>query len=258
MTSLDEDQQRFAASEEFAPAFIPIEYLNEYYGQLDEEDAFTARFLAAACAMLPNDLLVQEYGGGPILTAVIPLAPYAREIHFSDYVAACVEETRAWKHAEAGTFDWSDYVRLSLEMEGQTATHEAVAERIALMREKLTTFTHCDARLMPPLQGGAPQYDLVSAQHCLDVAAQHESEFGWVTKNVESLVKPGGYFLIGVTLGTSVYTVGGKPFSRANLKPDDLRHTLLDLGYEILHYDVTPVPNGREYKGICMALGRKA
>ncbi|MBZ0305643.1 MAG: hypothetical protein K8I82_06210, partial [Anaerolineae bacterium] len=87
MTSLtDEDQQRFALNDEFQPAFVPIEYLREYFGDIDEEDAFHARFLADAGALLPDNLLIHEYGGGPVLTTVIALAPRAREIHFSDYV----------------------------------------------------------------------------------------------------------------------------------------------------------------------------
>lgn len=257
MASLEEDQQRFAAEEEFQPAFVPIEYLNEYYGEVDYEDAFMARCVAEACAMLPENLLVQEYGGGPVLTSLISIAPHAREIHFSDYVPSCLTELQAWLSKAPGTFDWHEYIHLALEMEGVDSSEEAVIAREAMLRDKITSLTTCNARSENPLDGGAKQYDLVSAQHCLDVAASHENEFGWVMKNVDSLVKPGGWFLVGVTLGTSVYTVGGKPFSRANLTVDEFRQTFLDLGYEILFFDSIPVLHGREYKGIAMCLGRK-
>lgn len=258
MTSLlDEDQQRFALNDEFQPAFVPIEYLREYFGEIDEEDTFNARFLADACALLPDNLLIQEYGGGPVLTTVIALAPRAREIHFSDYVPSSVEEVQRWREASQESFDWGAYIRLALEMEGSFPTPEAVSHREALMRHKLTLLTTCDARSSTPLHGGLSQYDLVSAQHCLDVAASHESEFIEICRNVESLVRPGGWFLVGITTGTSVYTVGRKKFSRANLKAEELPQTFITLGYDILLFESMAVPDGREYKGIAMCLGRK-
>ncbi|MBZ0310694.1 MAG: hypothetical protein K8I82_31845, partial [Anaerolineae bacterium] len=122
---------------------------------------------------------------------------------------------------------------------------------------KLTFLMTCDARSSSPLHGGLSQYDLVSAQHCLDVAASHESEFLEVFRNVETLVRPGGWFLVGVTTGTSVYTVGGIKFSRANLKAEELPQAFTALGYEVLLFESMAVPNGREYKGIAMCLGRK-
>lgn len=254
---IDEDQQRFEVGDAFQPAFVPIDYLKEYFGTVDDEDLFTARFLTEACNLLPDNLLIHEYGGGPVLTAAISLVTRAREIHFSDYVKASMDELQTWRDARPESFDWGEHIRLALEMEGILPTPEAVSHRESLLRQKMTLLTTCDARSSTPLDGGLSQYDLVSAQHCLDVAANHESEFVQICRNVDTLVRPGGWFLVGVTTGTSVYTVGGIRFSRANLKAEDLSQAFVALGYDVLLFDSFSVPQGREYNGIAMCLGRK-
>jgi SAM-dependent methyltransferase len=246
--------------DKYALEFDPKEYLNEYYLiEPDVEDRFVVEFMVKALPKMPSDLLTLEFGGGPTLFAVATLAPRSREIHFCDYVTANLDEVRRWLADEPDAFDWTSYIKLSLEIEGQPTTPEAVAERRAEMRRKVTRLSRCDALSDNPLDRCELKYDLVVAQTVTDTAANNLAEWMRIMRNIGTLVAPGGWFLISVLTGTRAYVVGDKRFPYVDLSDEDIYRGYLAAGFdpETFYFERIDAPTGRSYAGVASATARK-
>jgi len=246
--------------DKYALEFDPREYLNEYYLVEPEiEDKFVVGFMVKALRKMRPDLLTLEFGGGPTLFAVATLAPQAREIHFCDYIPASLVEVRHWLDNRPDAFDWDPYIRLTLEIERQPTTPEAVTERSAEMRRKVTRLTRCDALSETPLGPCELQYDLVVAQAVTDTAASSVSEWMQIMRNIGTLVAPGGWFLISVLTGTRSYVVGEKQFPYVDLSDADIYRGYIAAGFEAdtLYIERIDAPTGRGYAGVASATARK-
>jgi len=244
--------------QDFEHTFDPKSYLDEYFNGLDDEDRFTTQFIVSALRKMPKGLVAHEFGGGPTLYSVAALAARAREIHFSDCVQANLDQVQRWLNDEPDAFDWRPYIELTLEAEGTPATPAAVARRAADMRRRVTRLMICDAQAALPL-GETIKYDLVAAHHCTDVAATNVAEWIQVLRNVSTLIVPGGWLLVSVTTGAGLYTVGQNKFRCVDLTPEDVYQGYVAAGYDSrsLHMETKVVPDGREYSGIVMAVGRQ-
>lgn len=246
--------------DKYALEFDPREYLEEYYLVEPEiEDRFVMEFMVKALRKMPSELLTLEFGGGPTLFAVATLAPRSREIHFCDYVAASLDEVRHWLAGGPDTFDWSSYIRLSLELEGQPTTPAAVADRRAEMRRKVTCLSRCDARTSTPLGRCGRPYDLVVAQAVTDTAARNLTEWRQVMRNISTLVAPGGWFLISVLTGTRSYVVGEKQFPYVDLSEEDIYRGYVAAGFDpkSFYLERIDAPTGRGYAGVASATAQK-
>lgn len=248
----------FPTREGFESTFDPKTYL-DYFRELDDEDKFALGFMASALRMMPNGLLVHEFGGGPVLYSVAALAAKAREIHFSDCVQANLAEVERWLKDEQDAFDWRPHIRLALEMEGSVATPKAVAQRAAKMRRLVTRLMICDAQARAPLGDICVQYGLVAAHHCTDVAATDFAEWVQVLRNISTLIAPGGWLLVSVTTGAHLYAVSDVVFRCADLTPDQVRQGYVAAGYapESFRMEIRVPTHEREYSGVVMAVARK-
>jgi hypothetical protein len=244
---------------DFTTDFDPKLYLKTYYGRPDDEDRFIIRFMVAMLRKMPPDLLTIEFGGGPTLYAVAALAPQSREIHFCDYVSENLDEVQNWLDHRPDAYDWRPYIEMVLEEEGGRVTPEAVAQRAAEVRRKLTRLSRCDALAQMPLGPDAGQYDLVVAQAVTDSVATNFSEWVQVMGNISRLVKPGGGLLISVITGTEYYSVGRNRYANLHLTPENIF-----AGYEKSGYDPATfclesmvAPDKRDYAGLTTAMACK-
>lgn len=257
---LDPSSSRTGSLDEYESAFDARAYLDQYFTTLDEEDYFTARFLVSALARLPRNLVVLEFGGGPVLSFVAAFARSAREIHFSDYVSANLDEVRRWLDRDPDAFDWRPQIRVALELEGGSTSPAAVARREGLMRRRVTRLLHGDATASAPLGAETRQYDLVSALFCTDVAVETAPEWFQEMRNLNTLVRPGGWLVIGIITGTASYMIGERAFPHVDLTADDVNRAYLENGYHAgsLVMETLPVPGQhRDYSGLLMAIARK-
>ncbi len=245
--------------DEYIAAFDPREYLDECFAKPDAEYRFSVQFMVKALRNLPSDLLVLELGGGPTLYSVAMLAPQAREVHFSDYVLASLDEVRSWLNGEPHAFDWRPYIKIILEQEGQAATPQAIAKREAEVRRKVTRVTWCNILAEAPLGQWPHKYDLVVAPHCTDVAANNVSEWMQIIRNISTLVAPGGWLFISVSTGTTLNTVGPQVFECVDLTDAEMYHGYIGAGFEpdTLFLDSTSAPAKYEYTGVIHAIARK-
>ena len=245
--------------DEYIAAFDPREYLDECFAEPDAEYRFSVQFMVNALRNLPSELLVLELGGGPTLYSAAMLAPLAREIHFSDYVPASLDEVRNWLNGEAHAFDWRPYIEIILEQEGLLATPQAIADREAEVRRKVTQVTWCNILAKTPLGQWPYKYDLVVAPHCTDVAANSVSEWRQVVRNIGTLVAPGGWLFISVSTGTTINTVGSQVFECVDLTGKDIYQGYIGAGFDqdTLFLDSTAAPAKYEYTGVIHAIARK-
>jgi hypothetical protein len=239
--------------------FIPADYLREYFDTIDDEDAFGARFVVRTLRDLPANLKILEFGGGPVLSTAIALASRASEVHFSDFLPDNLADVRRWLNDEPGVFDWGGHIRFMLETEGHTATPEAIAEREALTRQKITQVFHCDARLEHPLGENTQSYDLVVALYCTEVPVTTVPGWKEVVSNVSSLVKPGGSFILAIITGSPNYKIGDEMYHCVSLTPNDLRAVFMEMGYlpDSFNMDTMAVTDQRAYKGLAITVAQK-
>ena len=241
--------------------FNPREYLNEYYLVEPEiEDISVVRFMVEFLRDMPSGLLTLEFGGGPTLFAEAALAPKSKEIHFCDYVAASLNEIRLWLDNDPKAFNWDSYIKLALEEENAPTTPQAIAQRAAEMRRKITLLMACDALADAPLgRENTVQYDLVVAQAVTETVSSSVSEWIRVIQNISTLVTPGGWLLISVLTGTAGYYIGDKLFSCVDLTDDDIRQGYRAAGYNLntLRLEKLAAPGPRGYSGLTNAVARR-
>ena len=82
--------------------FNPQEYLEEYYAQLSEENAFLLDFYHETYDRLPAGLSVLELGGGPTLYQLLSASRRAREIVFTDFLEVNRRVVERWLEAAPG------------------------------------------------------------------------------------------------------------------------------------------------------------
>ncbi len=244
---------------EYTTAFDPIEYLNECYPKPDIEYRLTIQLMVDALGNVPDGLLALEFGGGPTLYSVAVLAERMREIHFCDYVSENLDEVQRWLNNDSNAFNWDPFIKVFLKERRLPATAAAIAQHVAKMRRKVTAVTRCDALSNTPLGPNATHYDLVIAQNCTDVAAATISEWMQIMHNINTLVAPGGWLLVGVTTGATINSVGQKSFPCVNLSNEDIYQGYLDTGYdpETFWLDTRTISGTQEYSGLTCAIARK-
>ena len=244
---------------DYIAAFNPKEYLQECYDGPDHEHIFNIEFLVEALQLLPTNLRVLEVGSGPTLHSVAAIAPHANEIHLADYVPANLDEIFLWLDHRPEAFNWHPFIEVALTKAGLPATPEAVEQRAAEMRDKVTRLLVCDVLQPEPLEEKSEPYDLVLAPHCTDVAATTLQQWFQVMQNVTTLVKPRGWLFIAVTTGTTHNTVGTRVFNCVDLTDDDIYQGYVQAGYDPNTYMIAKIPADHKYEftGICYAIAQK-
>ncbi len=243
----------------YIAAFDPKEYLEECFAEPDAEYRFSVKFMVNALRTLPKNMQVLELGGGPTLYSAAMLAPYAQSIHFSDYVPASLNEVRKWLDNQADAFDWRPYIKIVLAEEGQPTTPEDITKREMEVRQKVTHLSQCDVSATAPLGEGAVLYDLVTAPHCTDVAANSVEEWLQIVQNISYLVAPGGWLFLSVTTGTIHNTVGPQVFDCVDLTQQDIYQGYTTAGFNLdtLHFESAVAPTKYEYSGASYAIAQK-
>ena len=238
--------------------FDPRAYLRHYFVEPGDEDRFTLEFWIPQIRELPQGVRVLEYGGGPTLYSVLALARKASSIHFSDYVPASLAEVRRWIAGEPGAHDWRPYIRAILELEGSPHDDAAVAAREDALRRQMTHLSEGDARTEEMLIHRRPPYDVITAHHCLDVAARDLPDFKRMVRHLAEMLTPGGLYLLSVTTGTTDYTLDGVVFSCLDLKVDQVRESLVEAGIDPQRIAHATMPVEREeYTGVLLSAGWK-
>ena len=223
----------------------PREYLRQYYSQdfiPDDEEAIYQRLIAYLQRRRRTFARVLEFGCGPTVHHLTPLAPWADEIHLADYLPENLDEVKRWLREETEAFDWDINVRRALEIEtGRTVTTEEIEARKQLIRRKVTALKPCDVRHAQPL-GAIEPYDLVFSAYCVDAATSDKNEWRQWMSHLLSLCATGGVVVLVSARNARQYQVMDKTFSFVHVDEADIAAALVAAGLDARHTQIEAVP----------------
>jgi NNMT/PNMT/TEMT family len=232
-------------------------YLQDYYATLEPDEAHTLRFLVREFARIERPAIALDFGAGPTLHHLLPLAPHVREIHVADCLPDNLAHIRHWVQQRRGAHDWRPFTHHVLACEGRACASEAeVQAREALTRQRITRYLHGDAARPAPLgSAGGPRYDIVMSCFCADSATDDKATWARYMAHITSLVAPGGLFVTAALRRCRGSDVGTRRFPSANIDEHDLAELLRRQGFDKAHtrIAVEPVPNRRGYGSIVLA-----
>lgn len=241
--------------------FNPRAYLQEYYSDLGAENSALLQFFANAYKAIPYNSVLLDFGGGPTIYPLIGAANKVKEIHFCDYLPANLSEVLKWLRRKKVAFNWQPFVSATLELEnGRPCTANDIAKREEQIRTRITRLSRCDARLDPPLHSPFQKYDVVVSNFCAESATDDRQQWRIFMRNIASLVRPGGKFIICALKGAHSYLVGRKVFPAVNINEADLAWGLMTAGCKPESLDIRSVPADRPsryYEGLMFAVAEK-
>jgi SAM-dependent methyltransferase len=241
--------------------FNPRAYLQEYYSDLGAENSALLQFYVDAYKAIPHNCSLLDFGGGPTIYPLIGAANKVKEIHVCDYLPANLAEVLKWLRRKKVAFNWKPFISATLKLEnGRPCTPSDIAEREEKMRKRITRLSRCDARFDPPLHGPVQKYDIVISNFCAESATDDRQQWRTFLRNIASLLRPGGKFIISALKGAHSYPVGRKIFPAVSINEADLAWGLITAGCKPESLDIRSVPADRPtryYDGLMLAVAEK-
>ena len=227
---------------------------------MEPTERHTLRFVVKALESLRPGALALEFGCGPTVHHLLPLAARAAEIHVADLLPDNLRAVRRWQLGAADAHDWSAFTRETLRLEGRSnPTAQQVFEREERVRRRVTRSLIGDARLAQPLGSAhSARYDCVLSCFCADSATRSLADWVRYTRNIASLLAPGGLLVLAALRQCHFYSVGGIQFPSPCI---DERHVQLALDAEGFDrsrqvIEVAEVPDQREHGFDSIVLAR--
>lgn len=234
-------------------AFVPLDYLNSYYGTLGSEADGLLHFLSETFAPLPNQLRILEYGGGPTIIGMISAAAKAVSIDFCDYVEANRALVQRWISGDEQDFDWTPFIVRALQHEGvDVPSHEQISERAALLRSLVHNILPCDIYATPPVNVEG-HYDVIMSHYCLDAVTDDKAQWHENIRNLCTLLKPGGTLILSSLREANFSDFGDTRFPNVYLREKDVREALEIVGFAAASIRVVSAEAdhaAREYTGV--------
>ena len=211
----------------------PKSYLKTYFSKLGPDSIKTAKFLTKELKKFEGKKLnrILEFGSGPTLFGAIPAAPYTEVIDVADYLESNLQEIRYCFDNKKMGFDWNDYIKLILNLEGAEINKASLKKRMALLKKSIRFF-HCDASLSHPLGPNVKKYPLVISAFCADSATSSKEIWRIYMRNIIGMVSAGGTILISALRNCASYKVGNYDFPCAKIDENDLFSILSNNGYQ--------------------------
>jgi hypothetical protein len=240
----------------------PAQYLAHYYSEVESEERHTLRFLVSQIGALAHGSLALEFGIGPTLHHLLPLAERVSEVHVADLLPANLQAIRDWQQRKPTAHDWSAFTRQVMRYEGAAEPSRfQIANRENLVRRKISRYLQADADCSNPAGvAAARRYDCVLSCYCADSATPDKKDWFRMMQNIAGLVAPGGLLIVAALRLCPYYTVGGIQFPSANIDDNDLLAALLAAHCDpaTLELQVQPVPDRTElgFQGILLAAAR--
>ena len=241
--------------------FDPWVYIQEHYGKLDcwhrnplkyLHDFYTSHFQRGA------NLKVLNYGCGPIVAFEASAVLYAQEIVLAEYVKQNRAVAKLWLDKDPSRPDFSALYRYVVEeLEGRGPGE--VEERQDSVRH-LSTICSCDIHQDPIIQKGYEgPYDVIYTGSCIEDACYTIEVFGAALSKLCDLLRPGGWLLMSVCVGTEpgthcIYYVGSMRYVELRIRETDIYEILQRCGFvresitilPLVHLSPEPLPHHLE------------
>ena len=170
---------------------------------------------------------------------------------------------RSHRRREPGAHDWRPFVRYTLSCEsGRDPSEAEVTAREELTRGRIAGLLPTDASLERPLGRDFHEYfATVLSPFCADSITAVKDAWRRYSRNIASLVRPGGRLLTAALYRCEQYRVGPRFFPSANIDEHDMRRVLLeDFVADSVQVGVREVPELAElgYSAILVGRAEKA
>ncbi len=239
--------------------FTPREYCEEYYNEIDkryiwnyfrntkdfekiplktveEENSSLLVFLGGIVRPLlvssgRKDLTVLEIGGGLTIYQLISIAPFASQIHFTDYLESNLVEVGRWRAGNESHINrWNMFIEggLMVELKTSVITKQMVSARKELIRNKITSLYAFDVINNKGSLFGRKhiQYDIVNTHFCIDSITDNLQVWYDSLGHVVSKIKSGGRLIMTSLAEAKTYSIGEKRFPSCDLTEDVVRTAL--------------------------------
>ena len=231
----------------------PREYLNEYYFEtdLETEGGFLMKFFHETYNQLTTGPRVLEVGGGPTIYQLISAIAKAQSIAFSDYSEDNLTEVKKWLKDKSDAFNWDDYFKIALILEGKQITKENLDRIKERLRNKVTATVKCDIfkkNPLAPLRFGA--FDVVSTNFCPEAITSTEEDFRKVMINLSSLLKKDGMLVMTLARNGHYYQVSELRFHGYAMDEGYIKRFLEGLGFRHIKLESISVNYNDGYDGI--------
>ena len=236
-------------------------YLEEYYADIGAENLAILHFLVRTLREVSSESVLLDFGGGPTVYSMIASANHVREIHFCDYLDSNLEQVQMWLECHPRAFDWTEFIKTTLVLEGNDYSKQGVILRENEIRQRVTHVLHCDANLPQPIETDVSGYDVLVTNFCAESATDDVEQWRKFVGNITSLIKPGGRLIMSTLKGASSYGIGKESFPAVNIVESDLLELLIDVGFEYnsIHIESVPADRpSRHYQGLMFVTAIKA
>jgi len=237
--------------------FKPNEFLSEYYAFLGEENKALLRFHHEFYSHIPQQKSMLEIGGGPCIYQLISVSRKVGSIVFSDLLKVNRDEIEKWVNGAAGAYNWDQYFKYVLKLEGQMLTAKNLQSIKKRVQKKIQTIIACDIRRNFPLGINHKQtFDIVSSSFCLNEISDKEQDFLKYLERAISLIRSEGYLVL-VLVKNATYTKNGDQyFVNFPVNETYMGKTLVRMGLKEISIKSIPNEFNQGYEGIIFITAR--
>lgn len=129
------------------------------------------------------------------------------------------------------------------------------------VRRAIKQVLKCDVTQANPLAPTmVPQASCLLSLLCLEAACKDLPTFRSALKNISSLVKPGGHFILMTSLEDTFYMVGQHRFFCLYLTQEIIEDAVREAGFDIVWVEAIRLefpPGTTDNKGVCVLVGQK-
>ncbi|XP_053219059.1 phenylethanolamine N-methyltransferase [Podarcis raffonei] len=227
-----------AAVAESYQKFNPRAYLQNNYmppraNFTSEEFAVPWKLRCLADAFATGEICGRtliDIGTGPTIYQLLSACDYFEEIVATDYLEVNRAEIQNWVLGEdSSCFDWSPYIQYTCKIEGNG---EPWKEKEQKLKKKLRRILPIDVHQAKPLGSSLSQpADALVSAFCLEAVSPDRPSFDRALRNVTTLLKPGGHFLMIGALDESFYLAGEAKLSVVPVSEADVKESFAKSGY---------------------------
>src|SRR5687768_15605291 len=96
----------------------PRDYNKEYYSEVTLDGRYLMEWVVESLQLAPQAPIAIEFGAGPTVLHMLPLAAKADEIHVAEYLEVNRQEIQRWLDRAPDVHDWGIFTADFLRMEG--------------------------------------------------------------------------------------------------------------------------------------------
>ena len=229
--------------------FSPLFYLQEYYGEIGEENRFILSFLDETYQSWQPATL-WDIGGGPTIYQLISASRVCERIRIFESLEPNRNAVQAWLNREPGRFDWKSYFEFLGDLEG--VSPEVLESRL---RTKIQSVEAIDLFNKPSIPATSDFRrelpDGISTHFCVESITSDPELFDLAWDNLMELVPTGGgYLIMSLLKNATSYSAGPYSFPAFPVSEDEIKSRLKKKGFHSIEMQSVPAEHGRDYQGI--------